>query len=430
MTKQICEYLHPEDTVIQSMEDVSPPKWHLAHTTWFFETFLLIPFVKGYTLYQESFNFLFNSYYKEIGEHILRSDRGILSRPSIKNIYSYRDKVDEDIQKLLNLESKETINILKKIKIGIHHEKQHQELLLTDIKHILFSNPTRPIYRPLKKFDTKKNIKKIYSQSSIKLGQNLSIIKNQEIHQDYIYFKGGLTLIGAKEDSFAYDNEFCEHKYYLNSFFLKKTSVTNLEYLEFIEDGGYDKSRYWLSDGWDIIKKEKWKAPLYWVKNDNIWYEYQLRNFSQLDPNSPVCHISFFEADAFAKWSGKRLPTEFEWEFACKTSNIMKFKINSNFLENDLLHPISEIDKFKSLNFQHLLGNLWEWTNSSYLPYPSFKPLTGALGEYNGKFMNAQRILRGGSSVTSISHIRPTYRNFLQANKRWQFTGIRLASNP
>ena len=254
-----------------------------------------------------------------------------------------------------------------------------------------------------------------------------SSIKSQSGSQNYTKFEGGLSEIGNQSDTFGYDNEFPQHKYYLNPFLLRSNTVTNQEYLEFIEDGGYQKPEYWLSDGWDVLKQEKWEAPLYWIQRNQSWYEYQLRSLSKLDPHAPVCHVSFFEADAFARWSGKRLPTEFEWELACKKLNAEKNQAKQrNYLENNVLHPITENDND---DFLHILGNLWEWTNSSYLPYPGFKLLTGALGEYNGKFMNAQRVLRGGSCLTPTSHIRPTYRNFLQPQKRWQCTGIRLADD-
>ena len=407
VTENICARLHPEDTVIQSMEDVSPPKWHLGHTTWFFETFLLIPFLKGYTPYDKNFNFIFNSYYKQAGEHIFRGDRGLLSRPLLSEVYSYRKQVDSAIQSLLGTETKNPHEIHKRIEIGIHHEQQHQELILIDIKHIFFSNPTRPIYLP----------QTPPSPSG----------KTQQVTREFVSFEGGLSLIGAEEDIFAYDNELPQHKYYIAPFRLSANVVTNQEYLEFIQDGGYQKADHWLSDGWDILKKEKWQAPLYWVKQDGVWYEYRLNGFSHLDLSEPVCHISFFEADAFARWANKRLPTEFEWEFAAKSFSSLKNGEKggeNNFFENDILHPVSEA---RSEPCRNLWGNVWEWSSSAYLPYPGFKPLTGALGEYNGKFMNGQRVLRGGSCVTPGSHIRLTYRNFFPPDKRWHFSGIRLA---
>ncbi len=425
-TEDICGHLQPEDTVIQTMKDVSPPKWHLGHTTWFFEAFLLIPFSDAYRIHNESFHELFNSYYKKMGNHILQLDRGFLSRPLLKEIYSYRNKVDEAIQKLLSNETKSSKKIQNILELGLHHEQQHQELLLTDIKHIFFSNPTLPIYQPSSVVNTKQNIKYVHNERPFSSNKKQPT-RNKSREQNYAQFEGGLSAIGNQSDNFGYDNEFPQHKHYLNPFLLQKNTVSNQEYLNFIEDGGYQRSEHWLSDGWDVIQKEKWKAPLYWIQKDRSWYEYRLKSLSKVDPNSPVCHVSFFEADAFARWSGKRIPTEFEWEFACKKLNTEKKQEKRNYLESKLLHPIVEN---QSNDFLHILGNLWEWTNSSYLPYPGFKPLTGALGEYNGKFMNSQRVLRGGSCLTPTSHIRPTYRNFLQPQKRWQCTGIRLAADP
>ena len=407
VTENICSLLNPEDTVIQTMEDISPPKWHLGHTTWFFETFLLIPFLKGYSPFHEKFSFIFNSYYESVGEKILRSNRGLLSRPTLEEVLLFRKTVDKAMGELIQEEQLKEKNpeFQRRIMVGIHHEQQHQELLYTDIKHIFYSNPMQPTYDP---------------SDSVLFREN--DLKSPDHPRVFVGFESGLASIGAYEGSFGYDNEFPRHSYFLNDFRLRDTCVTNEEYLEFIEEGGYLRSEYWLSDGWDQVLKNQWNSPLYWVKQDGQWFEFTLKGFRELERKAPVCHVSFFEADAFARWSNKRLPTEFEWEFSST-----KPKLSSsigNVLEKKLLHPIEERHAW-----EHLIGNVWEWTNSSYLPYPGFRPLTGALGEYNGKFMNGQRVLRGGSCVTPRAHIRKTYRNFFQPDKRWQFAGIRLADS-
>ena len=407
LSQDICSALNSEDTVIQTIEDVSPPKWHLGHTTWFFETFLLIPFLKSYSLFHEKFNFIFNSYYESVGDKILRSNRGYLSRPTLEKVLLYRKQVDEAMQVLMHEDGcdKENSEIRKRIMIGIHHEQQHQELLYTDIKHIFFSNPIRPVYDP-----SKRPIPR--NDASRKLNKP----------KGFTLFEGALATIGTHERSFGYDNEFPRHSHFLYDFQLRDSCVTNEEYLEFIEDGGYSKPEYWLSDGWDHVQKNKWVAPLYWEKQAGQWFEFTLQGFHDLDLKASVCHVCFFEADAFARWSKRRLPTEFEWEFS--SGKVAPLLHNGNLLEKSLLHPIEE-----RISWEHLIGNVWEWTSSAYLPYPGFRPLTGALKEYNGKFMNGQRVLKGGSCVTPMSHIRTTYRNFFQPEKRWQFTGIRLADN-
>ncbi len=400
-SQEICKSLTAEDMVIQSDQDISPPKWHLGHTTWFFEVFILQQHVKGYKPFHEKYNFIFNSYYESFGERIPRFTRKLLNRPTLEQVMEYRKTTDEKIIELLQNCSDE--EIFNKVEIGLHHEQQHQELLYTDIKHIFFRNPLKPAYR-------KKNEKMVYS--------------NRNKDAKYVEFEGGLVEIGHEGNFFAFDSEKPRHKYYLEPFQLASKCVTNSEFLNFILDGGYKKSLYWLSDGWDIATSNKWTSPLYWQEMDREWYEFTLHGFEKLHPEKPICHISFYEANAFACWNDKRLPTEFEWEYASSHIESMHTKEN-NFVEKMILHPVPEESE---IEFRHLLGNIWEWTSSSYLPYPGFKPLKGAMGEYNGKFMNDQRVLRGGSCVTPNSHIRNTYRNFLQSSKRWQFSGFRLAN--
>lgn len=389
---QICSPLVIEDYVIQSMPDVSPPKWHLAHTTWFFETFLLIPNLPHYQVFHPQFNYLFNSYYESIGSRHPRPYRGILSRPTVEDVYRYRDYVDQAMQALLTDPNLESLLVL-----GLHHEQQHQELLVTDIKHILASNPLKPIYQP--------------KQDST----SLSSVENR-----WLDYPGGLFQIGYQGSEFCFDNELPVHQVYLQDYWLAPRLVTNGDYLEFIEAGGYTKPEYWLSEGWATIHNQRWEAPLYWEKIDGSWWVMTLHGLCPLVENEPVCHVSYFEADAFARWSGKRLPTETEWESAA-----ISVPLQGNLLEKGYFHPVAANGSTRP---DQLYGDVWEWTQSAYLPYPGFEPASGAVGEYNGKFMCNQMVLRGGSCATPASHLRPTYRNFFPPASRWQFTGIRLAS--
>jgi ergothioneine biosynthesis protein EgtB len=363
----ICEPLAIEDYVVQPTEDVSPPKWHLAHTTWFFEEFILVPFYKNYRRFHPKFSFLFNSYYESVGSRVSRPDRGNMSRPTVEEIFQYRAYVDEHMNYLLDNFPDQATSTLE---IGINHEQQHQELMYTDIKYILGHNPLFPPY--------------------------LKEIKETPIAEhdhDFVSLSEGKYSIGHKGNGFAYDNESGHHTVYLNSFSIKKSLVTNLEYLQFIQAGGYQHVEHWLSDGWEWVKEERVKAPLYWHFIDGNWCRYSLAGLERVNPEEPVTHISFYEASAFASWKGMRLPTEFEWEAAC--------------------------DKFS-------WGLRWEHTNSAYLPYPKYSRPDGALGEYNGKFMINTMVLRGASAFTPESHARKTYRNFFSPQLRWQFNGIRL----
>ena len=402
LSQQLCQPLATEDYVIQSMPDVSPPKWHLAHTTWFFETFLLVPFLAKYAIFNPEFGYLFNSYYETVGQRHPRSQRGLLSRPTVEQVYQYRAFVDEAMQRLLAQVLEPAIKSL--VLLGLHHEQQHQELLLTDIKHILALNPLRPAY-----------------QSDLPLAN--APIAAQEQWLDY---PGGLYAIGYDEEfsadltaKFAFDNESPRHQVYLQDYWLASRLVTNGEYLEFIQAGGYQTSDHWLSAGWAIVQAEQWRSPLYWEQRDGEWWVMTLAGMRPLDAHEPVCHVSYYEADAYARWAGKRLPTEAEWEVAAT-----QVTVQGNFTAQGRFHPAPAIGKTRP---DQLFGDVWEWTQSAYLPYPGFQSAPGAVGEYNGKFMCNQMVLRGGSCATSQNHIRPTYRNFFPPETRWQFSGIRLA---
>ncbi len=369
-SKQICAPLQTEDYVVQPVPDVSPPKWHLGHTTWFFETFILKPNIVGYQEFNADYNYVFNSYYESVGVRVVRTNRGNLSRPTVQDIYAYRDYVDAAMKNLLRCEV--SAELYELLTLGFYHEEQHQELLWTDIKYILGHNPLLPAY------------------SENYPGKN-SMSNNDTV---FIPIKSGLYKIGHEGEGFYFDNEKGRHTVYLPDFEISSEPVINAEYLEFIEDGGYQNFRFWHAEGWDWVKNNEIKAPLYWHLMDGEWYNYTLGGIKQIDLQEPVCHISYFEAAAFASWKGLRLPTEFEWEVAAEKLN---------------------------------WGRVWEWTNSAYLPYPGFVTAPGAIGEYNGKFMVNQMVLRGASDVTSPNHSRETYRNFFQTNARWQYTGIRLA---
>jgi ergothioneine biosynthesis protein EgtB len=403
-SEQLCQPLATEDYVIQTMPDVSPPKWHLAHTTWFFETFLLIPNLPNYDVFHPRYGYLFNSYYEAVGARHPRPQRGLLSRPTVEEIYRYRAYVDEAMRSLLHDASALEPSVRDLVQLGLHHEQQHQELLLTDIKHILALNPLRPAYQVAKTVPT--------------------VADSASNKEQWLDYPGGLYSLGYDGQEFAFDfafdNESPKHQVYLNDFWLAARLVTNGEYLEFIKSGGYSKAEYWLSDGWHTIQTENWQAPLYWEEIDGQWWLMTLSGMQPVNEHEPVCHVSLYEADAFARWAGKRLPTEAEWEVA--TANV---PIRGNFAESGVFHPVPASGATRP---DQLFGDVWEWTQSAYHPYPGFKPAAGAVGEYNGKFMCSQMVLRGGSCATSQSHIRPTYRNFFPPSARWQFTGIRLGA--
>ena len=365
---KICKGLKTEDYVVQPIVDVSPPKWHLGHTTWFFETFILTPNDPSYLVFNQDYNFVFNSYYESAGARVIRTDRGNLSRPSVEDVFAYRKHVDEAMLNFLRKDIPAKLNDL--IVLGLNHEQQHQELLITDIKYILGHNPLLPVL-PLK-------LNERYIQSQ----------------PEFISFPEGVYSIGHTGEGFCFDNELQRHKVYLQNFKIQKQLVTQGEYLEFMNDGGYEKFQYWHAEGWDWVKRNEAKSPLYWHLVDGKWLQYSFEGLQEIKSNQAVSHVNFYEASAYASWKGMRLPTEAEWEIAS-----------------------DQLD----------WGLRWEWTNSAYLPYPGFAKAPGAIGEYNGKFMVNQMVLRGGSVATPKGHSRKTYRNFFQTQHQWQFMGIRLA---
>jgi ergothioneine biosynthesis protein EgtB len=387
----ICD-LQPEDTVVQTMPDVSPTKWHLAHVTWFFERFVLEPNVPDYSRFDEQYHYLFNSYYYTAGRMHARPKRGLLSRPTLRQVLDYRSYVDTAMQHLLQAghpdESQANL-----ITLGLNHEQQHQELLLTDIKHVFSCNPIQP---PVSR--------------SLESAPTASVAP-------YSYTRGecGIRQFGANGDGFAFDNETPRHDALPHEHQVGDRLVTNGEYRDFIKDGAYRNSELWLSDGWATTNEHDWQRPLYW--DEDLDSEFTLGGRLNIDPNAPVCHVSYYEADAFARWAGARLPTEFEWEAAAS-----RHRIEGNLLESNIWHPAASAGA-------QFFGDVWEWTSSSYAPYPGFKPLAGSLGEYNGKFMCNQMTVRGGSCVTARDHIRASYRSFFYADARWQFLGIRLAKD-
>ncbi len=378
--------------------DVSPPKWHLAHTTWFFETFVLSN-SPGYKVFNDDYGFLFNSYYESVGKRVLRVNRGLMTRPTIDEVMDFRQFVDERMEAFLTSGSVPS-DLLPVIELGLQHEQQHQELLLYDIKYILGHNPLFPPYR--------------------ENGPSQPSGSPAELH--FLPVGEGLYEIGYEGNEFHFDNEEGVHKTFLHDFAIANRLVTNGEYLEFIQDGGYSDFRHWLSEGWEWVKAGQIKAPHYWYEIDGQWHNYTLHGLQKVDPNLPVAHVSYFEADAFARWKGLRLPTEFEWEVACR-KYAPEIPESANFVDQRQFGPTVESDEYQ------FYGNLWQWTSSSYLAYPYFKTVEGAIGEYNGKFMVNQMVLRGGSYATSSNHIRPTYRNFFHPNLRWLFNGIRLAKH-
>jgi ergothioneine biosynthesis protein EgtB len=402
-TADLCRPLEIEDYVIQPVPYVSPPKWHLAHTTWFFETFVLLPYMPGYQPYHPLYGYLWNSYYQHAGERWERSSRGVLSRPTVKEVYAYRAAIDDCMCQLLD-----TIDALRcpeevqaRTVLGLHHEQQHQELLVTDIKYILARNPLHPAYH----------------QAPATVPSCVVLAAH------FIPFAAGTYEIGYDGEGFCFDNEQPAHRVFVEDFALQNRPVTNGEYLEFIADGGYADFRHWLSAGWESVQREGWLAPLYWHKIDNAWYEMTLVGLCPLALSAPVTHVSYYEAAAYARWAGKYLPTEAEWEVAARCAGVSAAA--GNFAEDRIFRPlpVRQLDGVLT----QMLGDVWEWTGSAYLPYPGYWQGEGAIGEYNGKFMSGQMVLRGGSCATPRSHIRVTYRNFFHAEERWQFTGIRLA---
>ncbi len=398
-TESLCRPLAVEDYGIQSMPDVSPPKWHLAHTTWFFETFLLRAYSTRYSVFHPQYDHLFNSYYQTIGAPYPRASRGLLSRPTVEEVYRYRAHVDAAMNELLeNCPAPHAADVHARVVLGLHHEQQHQELLLTDIKYNFALNPLNPIYR-----------------------MPAEIAPSAIAPLKWNTHPGGVREIGHAGAEFAFDNETPRHRVYLDDFALASRLVTNGEYLAFMQAGGYERHELWLADGWREVNEQKWRAPLYWRRQENDWWTYTLAGAQRVRADEPVCHISLYEADAYARWAGKRLPTEAEWEIAAAD-----MPVEGNFCDSGRLHPAPAI---ATAIPSQLYGDVWEWTASDYAPYPGYRAPSGALGEYNGKFMCNQRVLRGGSCASPRSHVRATYRNFFYPANRWQFSGVRLADN-
>ena len=394
----VCAPLSAEDMQIQSMPDASPAKWHLAHTTWFFEAFVLAR--TGEPPLDPSFEYLFNSYYETIGAHVERPRRGLLSRPSLSVVHAYRAAIDGRIEDVFAAPTVDP-QLLEIVELGLHHEQQHQELLLADIKHALGTQPLRPAYRP----DLRR------------------LARPAGVHPEPLRwqaFAGGIVEIGAPLEGFAYDCERPRHRVMLAPYRLATRPVCNADVLAFIADGGYRDARLWLADGFTLAQREGWQAPLYWEHRDGEWLHYTLAGVRELDPTETACHLSAYEADAIARWAGARLPTEAEWEHAAAS-----LAVAGNFADDDCLHPSAP----HAGGMQQLFGDVWEWTQSAFSPYPGFRPLAGALGEYNGKFMVNQLVLRGGSCLTPRDHVRASYRNFFAPAARWQMTGVRLAQD-
>ena len=395
-SESFCAPLSPEDATPQSMTDASPPKWHLAHTTWFFETLVLEQAIPRYEPFQTEFRVLFNSYYHSIGDQGARPQRGLITRPGMAEVYEYRAHVDRHMRDLFDDASQITDVLARAIAVGLNHEQQHQELMVTDFKHLLWHNPLRPAYHDATG----------YSQT-----------KPEAV--SWHAFDEGLRWIGHDGEGFAYDNEAPRHREFLDAFELASRPVTNAEYLEFIGDGGYGQPLLWLSNGWATLQEQGWKAPLYWERREGDWATFTLAGMQPIRPREPVTHVSYYEADAYARWAGARLPTEAEWETAATGT-----AIEGNFVESGRLHPAPASG---NTGLTQLFGDVWEWTRSPYVLYPGYRAPDGPLGEYNGKFACDQWVLRGGSCATPRSHIRASYRNFFPAGSRWQFSGVRLA---
>lgn len=403
-TRDLVSGLSPEDMTLQSMEDASPAKWHLAHTSWFFEEFILKPRAMDYVSPDERFAFLFNSYYVQAGPRHMRSQRGLVSRPNVDDVFSYRDHVDAAMRDLLQEDRADSLEIQSLTELGCHHEMQHQELLVTDLLHALSHNPLLPAYHAPEPMP-------VTSETPLR----------------WIDHEGGLVEIGHNGNGFAYDCEEPRHATYLQPFRLASRPVTNRDWIAFMEAGGYQAQQLWLSDGWATREREDWDAPLYWWHQDDAWWSYSLRGPQPVNLDAPVVHVSYYEADAFARWSDKRLPTEAEWEVVARDR-----PIQGNFLNDKKFRPMPLAEAAGGVAPDvsgQFWGDVWEWTQSPFTPYPGFRPPEGAIGEYNGKFMCNQFVLRGGSCATPKSQMRPTYRTFFYPHQRWQMLGLRLADN-
>ncbi len=402
-TRRLVDPLTPEDCIVQTMPDVSPTRWHLAHTTWFFETFVLAAVEEDYEPFDPAFAYLFNSYYESVGNQYPRAQRGLLSRPGLARVLDYRREVEQRVLAWLErVDPERDAAMLARIELGLQHEQQHQELILTDIKHVLGHNPIGPVYRH-------------------------DAIDERPIQAPplrYSRHAEGLAEIGVARDArhFCFDNERPRHRVFQPAFEFASRLVTNSEYLEFMTDGGYERPELWLADGWATVRRDGWNAPLYWRRVDGEWREFTLAGVVSLRPARPVCHVSYYEADAFARWAGARLPTEAEWEIAASGSS-------TESPPDGAVHPraASAMEDHDPVRATQLYGDVWQWTSSAYAPYPGYRPLAGSLGEYNGKFMSGQQVLRGSSCATPLGHARSSYRNFFYPHQRWQFAGLRLA---
>jgi ergothioneine biosynthesis protein EgtB len=399
-TLDLCNGLSPEDCALQSMPDASPVKWHLGHTSWFFETFILEKAISQYRHFNREFRVLFNSYYVTVGERHPRPERGLLSRPGFAEILAYREHVNAQMEHLLRRPGMLSPELADLIELGMHHEQQHQELIVTDLKHLLSRNPLKPRYR----------------KAPPKATEATATTRQWHAYPD------GLHHIGHDGNGFFFDNERPRHRVFVGGHELAHCPVTNAEYLAFIADGGYTRPELWLSEGWDTVRAQSWIAPLYWEQHDGDWTAFTAFGMQKIDVAAPVCHVSYYEADAYARWTGARLPTEAEWEVAARNATV-----EGNFADNGLFHPQVGQALQSDEGPSKMFGDVWEWTQSAYAPYPGYKTPAGAVGEYNGKFMVNQYVLRGGSCATPRSHIRAPYRNFFPAAARWQFSGIRLA---
>ncbi|MGE0875778.1 MAG: ergothioneine biosynthesis protein EgtB [Burkholderiales bacterium] len=397
-SEQLAAPLSAEDCTIQSMPDASPVKWHLAHTTWFFETFVLEPHLPGFRPFDPAYRILFNSYYNAIGDKHPRPERGFISRPGLAEVLGYRRHVDAAVARLLAMPGLPA-SVRALVELGLNHEQQHQELILTDLKHLLSRNPCKPAYQkpwPLTPVHPRK--------------------------RGWIDHPAGLYDIGHDGKGFCFDNETPRHRVWLEAFCIATHPVTHGDFMDFIADGGYRRHELWLSAGWDALQAHGWQAPAYWERRDGEWHTFTLHGMVPVNPNTPVCHVSFYEAEAFARWANERLPTEAEWEVATRGASL-----DGNFLESGALHPLALREAPADVTPAQAFGDVWEWTRSDYGPYPGFHAAEGAVGEYNGKFMCGQYVLRGGSCATPAGHVRPSYRNFFPPEARWQFSGLRLA---
>ena len=399
-TEALCEPLQTEDYVVSTMTDVSPTKWHLAHTSWFFETFVLAPFDASYVTPNPRYAFLFNSYYVQAGERHCRAQRGLVTRPTVAEVFAYRAHVDSAMRRLLDRIADDAEHpALPVIELGLHHEQQHQELMLTDIKHLFWTNPLRPVYRA--------------ARGGRRAAAN---------SLDWVSVPAGIYRIGYDGGGFSFDNELPAHRVFVDAFRMADRLVTNADYLEFIDDRGYHRPELWLSNGWATVRASNWEAPIYWERTSDGWTEFTLAGQNPLQLDAPVTHVSFYEADAFARWAGARLPTEAEWEIAAASA-----PIDGSFVESENYHPAAAASPAHGGELRQLYGDVWQGTASAYTAYPGYAPAAGAIGEYNGKWMCDQWVLRGASCATPQSHARRTYRNFFPSDARWQFMGIRLA---